>query len=51
MMIFYAAMLLDQLQSLFNNGQSRQAQEVHLEKPQLLEPEHVVLGDNFLACW
>ena len=43
-----AAVLLDQLERVVDDGERGQAQEVHLEKRELLQPAHVVLGDNFV---
>ena len=41
-------MALDQLERVRDDGERRQAQEVHLEERQLLQAVHVVLRDNFV---
>ena len=43
-----AAVLLDELQGVLDDGERGQAEEVHLEKAELLEAAHVVLGDDFV---
>ena len=44
----FPARLLDQLQRVVDNRQRRQPEEVHLEKPQLLQHLHLELRDNFV---
>ena len=41
--------LLDHLQRVVDDRERGEAEEVHLEKRQLLEAVHVVLGDDFVA--
>ena len=43
-----AAMLFDQAERVVDQRQRGQPQEIHLEKAELLEAAHVVLGDDFL---
>ena len=43
-----AAVLLDQLERVVDERERGEAEEVHLEKAELLETVHVVLGDNFV---
>ena len=43
-----AAMALDQLEGIRDDGERGQAQEIHLEERQFLQAVHVVLRDNFV---
>ncbi len=42
----FARRLLDELQAVVDDGEGRQAEEVHLEKAHLLDGLHVVGGDD-----
>ena len=41
--------LVDHFDGVIEEGERGEAQEIHLEQAEFIEPVHVVLGDNFVA--